>query len=200
MQSGCLLALICLVACSRASFTNFPPTTGLTWVAFGDSLTAGTGTTEGHDYPALLGKRLGIEILNHGVPGDTTAAGLARLDTVLAADPRVVLLCLGGNDGLQRVPLAETVANLTTIIAQLQGKGIFVVLIGVRSASLLDQYNQPFEQLAREANTLYIPNILAGVLANPKLMADQIHPNDAGYAEIAERLEKILRKVGVVAR
>jgi len=75
-----------------------------------------------------------------------------------------------------------------------------VVLIGVRSASLLDQYSQPFEQLAREANTLYIPNILAGVLANPKLMADQIHPNDAGYAEIAERLEKILRKVGVVAR
>jgi lysophospholipase L1-like esterase len=175
------------------TYQNLPPRAGQVWVAFGDSLTAGTGANEGRDYPALLGQRLGVTIINQGVPGDTTADGLARLDGILKLDPKVVLLCLGGNDGLQRIPLAQTTANLSAIIERLQARGAFVVVIGIRSATLLDQYDGPFKKVARQHHTLFVPNLLKGVLGNRPLMSDQIHPNDDGYAVIAERLAKVLR-------
>ncbi len=83
-------------------------------------------------------------------------------------------------------------------IQRLQQAGAFVVLIGVRSASLIDQYHGPFKELAAEKNTLYLPNILDGVLGKTNLMADRIHPNAAGYRQIAERLANDLREAGVV--
>src|ERR1043165_2623528 len=84
-----------------AHYVNLPPTATGPWVAFGDSLTEGTGATEGVDYPMVLGKTLGVPITNLGRSGDTSAGGLARIDEVIALHPRVVLLCLGGNDSLQ---------------------------------------------------------------------------------------------------
>lgn len=186
------------VGCGQPDWRNFPPTRGHAWIAFGDSLTAGTGASDGQTYPSLLGQRLGVSILNAGIPGLTTAGGLERVDEVIALEPSVVLLCLGGNDGLQQMPLNETIANLSAIIARLQDAGTFVVLIGVRSASLLDRYDKPLRQLAKEKQTLFIPDILDDVLGKRSLMADQIHPNDAGYALIATRLEKELRRAGVV--
>jgi lysophospholipase L1-like esterase len=194
---GSLLLLGLLAGCGRTAFTNFPPTTGQAWVAFGDSLTYGTGAANGEDYPSRLGRELGIEVLNAGAPGATSADGLTQLEKILELDPKVVLLCLGGNDGLQKVPLTETLANLSAIIARLQEHGAFVVLIGVRSASLLDGYDKPLRQLAREKNTLFIRNILDGVLGKRSLMSDQIHPNAAGYQKIAARLAAELRKAGV---
>ncbi len=139
-----------------------------------------------------------MTIFNAGVPGNTSADGLARVEAVISLEPSVVLLCLGGNDGLRQVPLTETVANLSAVIQRLQQAGAFVVLIGVRSASLIDQYHGPFKELAAEKNTLYLPNILDGVLGKTSLMADRIHPNAAGYRQIAERLANDLREAGVV--
>ncbi|MDW8344874.1 MAG: GDSL-type esterase/lipase family protein [Verrucomicrobiae bacterium] len=192
-----LVVSLLLLGCAQPSLTNYPPKAGTAWVALGDSLTAGIGAEPGDDYPSQLGRRLGREILNFGVPGDTTADALRRLDTVLAADPRVVLVCLGGNDSLQRLPLETTLTNLRAIITGLQQHGAFVVLIGVRSATVRDQYHRPFRQLARELGALYIPNILRDVLGNGARMADPIHPNAAGYAFIAERLERELRAAKV---
>ena len=82
------------------TYTNLPPHGGLAWVAFGDSLTAGVGANPGKDYPALLSRELGIPIVNAGTSGHTTRDGLERLPQVLRMKPRVVLLCLGGNDSL----------------------------------------------------------------------------------------------------
>lgn len=181
---------------TRASYhdyTNLPPTASGPWVAFGDSLTEGVGASPGQDYPSLLARRLNVPIVNLGRAGDTTADGLDRLDQVLRLQPRVVFLCLGGNDGLQRRPAAETLANLGTIIDRLQAQGSFVVLIGVRSASLLDKNDKPFRRLARQKRVFYVPDILAGVFPNPAYMADAVHPNDAGYQRIAERLDRALR-------
>jgi acyl-CoA thioesterase-1 len=177
---------------SSPAFTNFPPTVRGPWVAFGDSLTAGTGAAPNEAYPAALGRRLGLEILNLGIPGSTTADGLDRLAEALQPQPRVVLLCLGGNDSLQRQPGAQTFANLATIIDQFQQGGTFVVLVGVRSASVLDQHRRPFARLAREKRVLFVPDILDGVLGNARLMADTLHPNEAGYDHIAARLAKVL--------
>ncbi|GDY21569.1 arylesterase [Verrucomicrobiota bacterium] len=191
-----LLAALALwwLGCARPpDYTNFPPQNPGDWVAFGDSLTAGYEMSPDQSYPALLAVRLGVSIRNEGVSGNTTADGLQRVAALVAARPRVVLLCLGGNDGLRQVPRAETFGNLSAIIEQLQTAGAFVVLIGVRSATIRDKYAEEFERLAKARRTLYVPNILDGLLAKPALMLDQVHPNAAGYAVIAERLEKMLR-------
>lgn len=169
-------------------FVNFPPTATGPWVAFGDSLTEGVGAAPGNDYPTRLGLALGLSITNFGRSGHTTADGLARLEDVAALTPRVVLLCLGGNDSLNNAPRAQTFANLGAIIDRLHRAGSFVVLIGVHSASLRDHNAKPFAQLAKEKQVFYIPDLLKGVLFKPVFMADAIHPNDAGYERIADRL------------
>ena len=175
-----------------AGYANFPPSAHGDWVAFGDSLTEGYGANEGGDYPSQLAGRLRVKIRNLGVSGHTTADGLARLDQTVQLKPRVVLLCLGGNDALRSVPPDETFANLGTMIERFQQAGSFVVLLGVRSVGLTDKNAKRFEQLAKARRVLLVPNILDGILFSPSLMADQIHPNDKGYAKIAERLEETL--------
>lgn len=175
-------------------YKNFPPTASGDWIAFGDSLTVGYGASPGNDYPTLLSQRLGIPIQNLGVAGDTTGAAWSRIDAALQLRPRVVLLCLGGNDGLQQISASEMISNLSRIIDAFQQAGSFVVVIGVHSASLLRDTNASrFEKLAKEKQAFYVPDILDGVLGSPSLMSDQVHPNDEGYKAIAERLEKILR-------
>ncbi len=89
----------------------------------------------------------------------------------------------------------KTFANLSAIIDRFHESGSFVVLIGVRSASVRDKYSKSFKKLAGEKKVLYVPNILSGVLGSPNLMSDYIHPNDDGYKAIADRLEKILKPV-----
>ena len=175
-------------------FVNLPPRAAGPWVAFGDSLTEGYGAAGGADYPAQLSKRLGVEIQNYGVSGETSADGLKRLAQIEELNPRVVLLCFGGNDVLRSVPRAQMFANLGAMIDRLQARGSFVVLIGVRGRGLVGDANaEGFEDLAEEKRVKHIPNILDDLLSRPSLMADYVHPNDAGYAKIAERIEKELK-------
>ena len=106
------------------------PTTGESIVAFGDSLVAGQGAGPGQDFVSVLSTRLGIPVINAGRNGDTTSAALARLDRdVLAWNPRIVIVLLGGNDFLRRVPGEETFGNLGTIVADIRRHGSAVVLV-----------------------------------------------------------------------
>lgn len=179
----------------RTSYVNLPPKTNGPWIAFGDSLTAGYGADPGNDFPTLLGKNLGITIENAGRNGETSQDGLNRVDAISQRQPRVVLLCFGGNDALQQVSRETTFQNIAAIIDRLQQQGTFVVLIGIRSATLRDKNESWFKDLARNKHTLYIPNILDGVLTHPNLMSDEVHPNDKGYAFIADRIGKVLEPV-----
>ncbi len=179
-------------SCRKTDYTNFPPRATGDWVAFGDSLTSGFGAAQGSDYPTLLSQTLGRPVRNLGFPGATTEHGLNRIDEITRLQPRVVLLCFGGNDGLQQLPMDKTFANLSAMIDRLHEGGSFVVLIGVRSASMSDRYAKPFKTLAKEKNVLFVPNILKGVLGSPSLMSDYVHPNEDGYKAIAARLEKTL--------
>jgi acyl-CoA thioesterase-1 len=172
---------------------NLPPTAKGPWVAFGDSLTEGHGASEGNDYPSLLSRRLDVPIVNLGHGGDTTTDALQRIDAVTALHPRVVLLCFGGNDALMQEPRARTFANLAAIIDHLHAEGSFVVLIGIRSASLRDHNEKHFERLAREKRVFYVPDFLEGVAFNPVYLSDAIHPNDEGYKRVVDRLEKLLK-------
>jgi acyl-CoA thioesterase-1 len=193
-----ILALVGIVATSAywffrsPTYKNFPPMATGEWIAFGDSLTAGYGGGEGKDFPALLSQQIGIPIHNLGMPGNTTRDGLNRLGDAVSRKPRVVLLCLGGNDELQSLPRDQMFSNLGAIIDQFHQAGSFVVLIGVHSASFRDTIGKRFKKLADEKEVLYVPDMLDGVLGSPNLMSDYIHPNDAGYQKIAERLAGVL--------
>jgi len=177
------------------SFRNLPPTGHGDWIAFGDSLTSGYGASEGMDFPSQLTRRLGITIRNFGAPGDTTQGALSRLEAAAKSQPRVVLLCLGGNDGLQQMSRDQMFRNLGVMIDRFHSGGAFVVLIGVRSATVRDKNDKPFEELARAKKVLLVPNVLDGLLTDPRLMSDTIHPNDAGYERIAEKINRALTPI-----
>lgn len=173
---------------------------GTAVIAFGDSLTAGFGAGEGEDWPSRLSAHLGVPIINAGVNGDTTESALDRIDDVLARDPRIVLVGLGGNDFLRGVDIAQTEANLRSIVRKLQGSGAMVVLLGFEFPSLSADYGAMYERVADDEECLLIEGVLAGILRDPALKSDAIHPNAHGYALMAERLSGPCRKLLAKAR
>lgn len=192
--AAALLLLGYVVLLRPTTYTNYPPKSGPV-VAFGDSLVVGVGSTAGNDLFSLLSKRINEPIENFGVSGDTTAMGLARIDMALARNPRVTIILLGGNDYLKRAPKKETFDTLRAVIQKFQAGGSLVLLLGIRGGLLSDNYEEDFAQLAAETGSAYVPNILEGIVGNPQLLSDQIHPNDAGYALIAERVFPVLQTV-----
>lgn len=172
---------------------------GSTVIAFGDSLTAGYGASPGDEYPSRLAEMLGRDVINAGVSGDTTDGALSRLGRdVLTRDPRIVIVGLGGNDFLRGIPIAATEQNLREIIRRLQGAGAMVVLLGFRFPSLTSSYEAMYARVAEEEGCLFIPDLLDGILSDPGLRSDAIHPNARGYRLMAERVSgpvgKLIRK------
>jgi len=179
---------------NTAPIANYP-SAGTDIVAFGDSLVAGTGSSDGHDFVSLLSGAIGQPIVNLGVPGDTTADGLARINGLDAYKPKVVLLLLGGNDYLKRIPQEQTFANLAAIIKDIQSRGAIVLLLGVRGGLFGDHFSSGFEDLRDTYHTAYVSNVLDGLLGDKQYMSDQVHPNDAGYRLIAERIAPVLKEL-----
>lgn len=198
-----LLALLALLAigatylfffATPSTITNYP-SQGTTIVAFGDSLVEGVGATDGNDFVSVLSRQLNEPIVNLGIRGDTTAAALARVDQVIAQDPKVVIVLLGGNDYLQKVSKAETFSNLNQIITTIHDSGAVVVLLGVQGGVLRDVYKSEYEALAESRGTAYVPNVLDGLFGKADLMSDAVHPNDAGYQIIADKVEPVVREL-----
>jgi len=176
-----------------APITNYPPKND-TIVAFGDSLVFGVGATGGNDFVSVLERKLGREVVNLGVSGNTTKDGIARIDDVLELDPGVVILLLGGNDYLRRMSKEETSANLETLITTFQAQGSVVVLLGVRGGILVDGREAVYRELSEKYGTVYVDDVLDGIFMKPELMFDSIHPNNAGYAIIADRVYEAFLK------
>lgn len=171
------------------SITNYPPK-GTTIVALGDSLTVGVGASNPeHGYVGVLRERLNTSIINKGVSGDTTVDASARLEKdVLDLHPNIVIVLLGGNDYLKQIPQEETFNNLRSIILRIQRSGATVLLVGIRGGLLHDKFDKDFEALAEDTGSLFVPNALDEVFSDPKLMSDEVHPNDAGYLKIADKI------------
>lgn len=166
---------------------------GETIIAFGDSLVEGVGSTDGMNFVALLSDRLNIPIINAGKSGDTTSTALARInEDVISKNPKIVLVLLGGNDFLKRVPKRDMLENLERIIGMVHERGAAVILLGVRGGLITDTFESDLQDLARETGSAYVPNVLDGLLGNAQYMDDPIHPNNAGYAIIAERVYPVL--------
>ncbi len=159
-----------------------------TIVAFGDSLVAGQGATEGNDFVSLLSIKSGQQILNLGKNGDTTESALSRLESVTKTNPDIVIVLLGGNDYLRQVPQIQTFQNLDKIVNTLQDHGAAVIILGVRGGLLRDTYEDNFREFAKMHGAAYVPNVLDKLIGNTELMSDAVHPNDKGYEKIAEKV------------
>ncbi|HET7710462.1 MAG TPA: arylesterase [Thermoanaerobaculia bacterium] len=169
---------------------------GSALVAFGDSLTAGYGAGAGEDYPSRLSAMIGAEVINAGVSGDTTESAMARLEgDVIARVPRIVIVGLGGNDFLRRVDPKVTESNLRSIVRRIQAGGAMVVLLGFRFPSFGPSYEKLYERVADEEECLLIPDLLDGILSDPALKSDDIHPNARGYDLMAQRVSGPLRRL-----
>jgi lysophospholipase L1-like esterase len=163
-------------------------------VCFGDSLTYGTGASRGKDYPSQLSKMISRPVINAGVPGDTTARALQRLERdVLSYSPDLVLITLGGNDLKNGIAKDTAFENLKMIVDLIHNQGTQVIIGGVHIPLRDRGFGRGYQKLADETGATLIPNILEGIMGNRKLMSDPIHPNDAGYKIVAERFYKALR-------
>jgi lysophospholipase L1-like esterase len=169
-------------------------------LAFGDSLTHGTGAGAEASYPAVLQELIGRRVLRAGVPGEVTARGLARLPGALdAANPDLLILIHGGNDLLRRRPRAETLANLRAMVRLARERGVAVVLIGVPNLGLILGRSAGFyDELAGELDLPYDGEVLPAILKQPSLKSDAIHPNAQGYRQLAEAVADLLRRSGAI--
>ena len=191
-----LFALWLLAACEKTP--RLSPLHGeVVILAFGDSLTHGTGAGTEETYPAVLAGLLGREVVNAGVPGEVSAAGLKRLPELLAEhQPALVILCHGGNDFLRRLDREALIGNLREMIALCQEFGAEVLLVGVPQVGLFLSADPLYEELAEEFALPYEEKILAKILSERELKSDQIHPNGRGYALLAEKLAALIEKAG----
>ena len=192
------LLLGLLVACS-AEPPFQPLSASATVLAFGDSLTAGNGAPQQGSYPAQLSRMINLSVINGGVSGEESHEGRDRLANLLDQyRPELLILCHGGNDLLRKRPLAQLEENLEAMIIMAQQRGIQVLLLGVPSPGIFLSGNKVYETVADNTGVELITDLIADVLSQPALKSDTIHPNEAGYTEIAETITSELQKLGAI--
>jgi acyl-CoA thioesterase I len=177
----------------------------------GDSLTAGLGVARAAAYPSLLQERLDaarldFQIVNAGVSGDTSAGGLARLDWALDGDVRILIVALGGNDGLRGLPAEELQSNLAQIIEKAQSRGITVILAGMEAPpnygrDYIVSFHKIYPALAAKYHVALVPFLLQGVAGDETLnQRDGIHPTAAGARIVADNVWTVLKPLAETRR
>jgi len=202
------LALAPLLAACDRNAPSFPAVTaGSTVLAVGDSLTFGTGAPAAAAYPARLAALTGWNVVNAGVPGNTSTQARERLPRLLEAHaPRLVLLSIGGNDFLRQLPEEQTRANIAAMLDEIRNTDAQAVLIAVPRpsvmAALLSSLDDHplYEALAKERRVPLFASGWSGVLSDPALKADRIHGNAAGYERFARELHDFMREVGIAPK
>ena len=189
-----------LTACGGGRKSHSNIARGSTVLALGDSLTAGYGAGADAAYPAVLAHSSGWQVVNGGVSGDTSAQALARLPALMQQNPKLVLVSIGGNDFLRRLPESET----RRIVATVEAAGVPVVLVAVpyfTTGALFGRLSDHplYAELAQELNIPLLAGVWAEILGDPKLKSDQIHANAQGYRVFAEKMQAFLRQQGFAA-
>lgn len=186
-----------LLGCGSPGLAPIPK--GGAILAFGDSLTAGVGTTSQKSYPAVLAGLTGRRVINAGVSGETTDQGVTRLPRELdEADPELVIIIEGGNDFLQNRDAATIKANLKQMIEAAKSRGVQVVLIGIPQKSLFSDSAPLYKELADDFQLVFDGTLIAGLLRSPSLKSDYVHLNEKGYRTMAEALYALLKENGAI--
>lgn len=194
-----LVVVLALAACGEKTPRLAPLGPNDVVLAFGDSLTYGTGAMAEQSYPAVLARIAGRQVVREGVPGETTAQAMNRLAGALETHkPRLVVLCLGGNDMLRKVDEGTIAANLREMIGRIRASGAAVVLLGVPKPALFGGAASFYADLAREFKVPYEGEVIPDVLKKPALKSDPIHPNAEGYRLIGEAVAALLKKAGAL--
>lgn len=195
---------IALVVLLAAACSGPPPLEPLAddarILAFGDSLTHGTGAGDGANYPAVLERLSGREVIESGVPGELSAEGRQRLPGVLdAVDPDLVILLHGGNDILRGKDLEATRHNLMAMVDSARERGIPVVLVGVPARELFFRSTADLYYTVAERRGLPLEaDIMETIIDSPELRSDSVHPNADGYQRLAQALHDLLVRAGAL--
>ena len=203
---GAGLLLVTLAGCGRDKKTAQPVPPGSTVLALGDSLTFGTGASAETSYPTVLAGLTGWNVVNAGVPGDTSAQALARLPALLAEhQPKLVIVSIGGNDFLRKLPESDTRTHVHAICKQSLAAGAQVLLVAVPRATVAAALGQMTDHAlyAEVAKDLKIPlqrEAWGEVLAQPDLRADAVHANARGYAQFARSVQGTAAAIGLLPR
>src|SRR5471030_909270 len=198
------MAALVLVACALAGCGGSTPKLSklpadAVVLAFGDSLTFGTGAQAEASYPAVLEKLIGRKVSSAGVPGEVSADGLERLPSALDDyQPRLLILCHGGNDFLRQLGDVQAAENLRAMIRLAKQRGIDVVLIGVPKPGLFPSPPDFYAKIATEFGLPYEDASLKAILRDNELKSDLAHPNARGYAKLAEAIAALLKKSGAL--
>jgi acyl-CoA thioesterase-1 len=199
------LLLLCLLAACGDSPKYQPLPRGTVVLAFGDSVTHGTGAKAEEDYPTRLSQRSGWDVVNAGVPGDTARAAKSRIEKLLReVEPALVIVELGGNDFLRRHPDSEVKEDLRTILRAVKQSGAMPVLVSVPALSMFRagvgslSDSAIYAELAKEESVLLVKDVFSGVLSDASLRADQIHPNAEGYRVLADAIATALGRAGLL--
>ena len=193
-----LIAIASLVGCSKVAKLG-KLDANATVLAFGDSLTFGSGANSDQSYPAVLQGLIGRNVVAAGVPGEPSAEGLARLPAVLdEVKPQLLILCHGGNDFLRKLGDANAAANVRAMVKLARDRGVEVVLMATPKPDLSLSTPAFYADIAAEFRIPFEEGVLKTVLADNAYKSDLVHPNAQGYARIATALADLLKKAGAL--
>ena len=185
--------VIGLAGCAKRDIKNID-SKGRNIICFGDSITFGYGVNPGEDYPSMLAKKLNVPVINAGIDGDTSIEALRRLEAdVLSRDPLLVIVEFGGNDFLRNVPLETTVRIMREIVDSAQKKGAMVAIADISAGMFMRDYRVALREVAKEKGAIFIPSILSGIITNPSMKSDFLHPNVPGYKLVAENILRSIK-------
>lgn len=173
--------------------------TDATILAFGDSLTYGTGTSKNNAYPAVLERLLDRRVINAGKPGEISSEGLVRLPGLIERHrPDLIIICHGGNDILRKLDLSKTRNNIQQMIDLAKQNNSLIVLVGVPQFGLFLNTAPLYRELAEKNNIPISNDILGDIIGNHALKSDHIHPNNKGYQILAEDITLLLQRYGAI--
>lgn len=184
--------LVVLSGCAKREIKNVN-SRGKDIICFGDSMTFGYGVNQGEDYPTILSKMLGSPVINKGIDGDTTSEALSRFKSdVLDRDPLLVIIEFCGNDFLKQIPKETTINNIKMMVEMAQAKGAMVAIVDISAGLFFADYKRLYRTLAQETDSIFIPSVLSGIITNPSMKSDFLHPNAIGYKIVAQRVYRAI--------
>jgi len=193
-----IAVVLLLAACSsQPQLQKLPP--DATILAFGDSLTYGSGAARDESYPAVLSQLTGLEVINAGVPGEVTSQGVKRLPELLDEHlPMLLILCHGGNDLLRKQDLNRAADNIRSMITMARERGVAVLMLAVPKPGVFLTPPPLYEEIASEMGVPIAVDTIPEILSDRSLKSDTIHPNSDGYRLMAKEIFQLIKEVGAL--